>query len=208
MAVENEGEHATDQDKTYLTDVVDSPISDSGVDGNVGHATGFVKARHYVGPVEKDGRVGNSVESADRAGRGDGARQQQTSNGREHLTHSVGGQPWSPRQRTYRRVACLKGHSSRILHLDWTVDGRYVHTCGQDYQDLHWEILPPNSRPADGGGAGDGTNIGGELAGEEPEYRPRLFQRAFLLRDARWATWSTCIGWPVQVRGTHGAISR
>ncbi|CAN0592095.1 unnamed protein product, partial [Laminaria digitata] len=42
--------------------------------------------------------------------------------------------------RSYRRVACLKGHSSRILHLDWTVDGRFVHTCGQDYQVLHWEI--------------------------------------------------------------------
>ncbi|CAN0114937.1 unnamed protein product, partial [Laminaria digitata] len=71
--------------------------------------------------------------------------------------------------RSYRRVACLKGHSSRILHLDWTVDGRFVHTCGQDYQVLHWEILPP------------------------PPGHP-----AFLLRDEHWATWSTSIGWPVQ----------
>lgn len=119
---------------------------------------------------------------------------------------------WSTRHRSYRRVACLKGHSSRILHLDWTVDGRFVHTCGQDYQVLHWEILPPPpghpGRPAEGGGevAGhdgrggghDGSNsLGGELPGEE--FRPRLFQRAFLLRDEHWATWSTSIGWPVQV---------
>ncbi|CAN0394099.1 unnamed protein product, partial [Ectocarpus sp. 8 AP-2014] len=64
--------------------------------------------------------------------------------------------------------------SSRVLHLDWTEDGRFVHTCGQDYHLLHWDILPPSSHRQ-----GDGA-------------------RAFLVRDEPWATWSSTIGWPVQ----------
>ncbi|CAN0557668.1 unnamed protein product, partial [Ectocarpus sp. 8 AP-2014] len=44
------------------------------------------------------------------------------------------------RRTVYRRIAHLKGHSSRVLHLDWTEDGRFVHTCGQDYHLLHWDI--------------------------------------------------------------------
>lgn len=80
---------------------------------------------------------------------------------------------------SYRRVAHLKGHASRVLHLDWSTDGRFVHTCGQDYQILHWEIVPSQ-----------GTSAG---------FRPCMFQRAFLLRDIPWATWSSTVGWPVQV---------
>lgn len=122
--------------------------------------------------------------------------------------------PWSPssrrrrpreRRRTYRRIAHLKGHSSRVHHLDWTVDGRFVHTCGQDYQILHWEILPPPPHRRDEGaaeeGAVDNDGNGGDDDGEAVagEFRPRMFKRAFLVRDEQWATWSSVIGWPVQV---------
>ncbi|CAN0382876.1 unnamed protein product, partial [Ectocarpus sp. 13 AM-2016] len=48
--------------------------------------------------------------------------------------------PKRERRKVYRRIAHLKGHSSRVLHLDWTEDGRFVHTCGQDYHLLHWDI--------------------------------------------------------------------
>ena len=95
-----------------------------------------------------------------------------------------------PRLMRYRRVACLKGHSSRVLHLDWTTDGRFVHTCGQDYQVLHWEILPPGGNLSNSISSHDGSG----------DFRPRIFQRPFLLRDARWATWSSTLGWPVQVK--------
>lgn len=113
------------------------------------------------------------------------------------------------RRKIYRRIAHLKGHSSRVLHLDWTVDGRFVHTCGQDYHILHWEILPPPPHRRDegapdegaalnGGGGDGGVDDAAEAVGGE--FRPRMFKRAFLVRDEEWATWSSTIGWPVQVR--------
>lgn len=99
---------------------------------------------------------------------------------------------------SYRRIAHLKGHSSRVLHLDWTTDGRFVHTCGQDYQILHWEVLPPPPPNQEGG---EDVVYGNNNEGDSPrDFHPRLFQRAFLLRDAQWATWSSTVGWPVQVR--------
>lgn len=116
--------------------------------------------------------------------------------------------PKRERRKVYRRIAHLKGHSSRVLHLDWTEDGRFVHTCGQDYHLLHWHILPPSShRQGDGaardGGAGrDACNGGGDEEDDEAfagESRPRIFKRAFLVRNEPWETWSSTIGWPVQV---------
>lgn len=50
----------------------------------------------------------------------------------------------------YRRIAHLKGHSSRILHVDWSTDGRCIQTCGQDYHLLYWEILPPETAAPQG----------------------------------------------------------
>lgn len=105
-----------------------------------------------------------------------------------------GGQPRSG----YRRIAHLKGHSSRVLHLDWTCDGRFLHTCGQDYHLIHWQILPHDPRlgnsleesltGGDGGGSGWGAGV----------FHPHMFNRGFLLRDAEWETWSSTVGWPVQ----------
>ncbi|CAM9721568.1 unnamed protein product [Ectocarpus sp. 4 AP-2014] len=115
--------------------------------------------------------------------------------------------PKRERRKVYRRIAHLKGHSSRVLHLDWTEDGRFVHTCGQDYHLLHWDILPPSSRrqgdgaARDGGAGRDACNGGGDEEDDEAfagESRPRIFKRAFLVRNEPWATWSSTIGWPVQ----------
>lgn len=116
--------------------------------------------------------------------------------------------PKRERRKVYRRIAHLKGHSSRVLHLDWTEDGRFVHTCGQDYHLLHWDILPPSSHRQEDGAArerGEGRdtcNSGGDEDEDEAfagESRPRIFKRAFLVRNEPWATWSSTIGWPVQV---------
>lgn len=154
-----------------------------------------------------------------------------TTDGDDDVNNAGGPTPSSPssfpqrqqqqqqhQRKAYRRVAHLKGHSSRVLHVDWTVDGRFVHSCGQDYHILHWEILPPPSsllpppdrrdegaaeewrgtaddadtRAHDGDDAGAGETVPGQ-------FQPRIFKRAFLVRDEQWATWSSTIGWPVQV---------
>lgn len=113
------------------------------------------------------------------------------------------------RRKIYRRIAHLKGHSSRVLHLDWTVDGRFVHTCGQDYHILHWEVLPPPPHRRDEGAVEEGALNDDGNGGDEDaeavagESRPRIFKRAFLVRDEQWATWSSTIGWPVQVRNSN-----
>lgn len=127
----------------------------------------------------------------------------------------------------YRRIAHLKGHSSRILHLDWTVDGRSLQTCGQDYHLLYWEIsrpiLPtPAEKQQHGGGSASGhgghgsdsqsddrERGGGAVGrgdqwisgdgGKYEDFTPRLFHRGYLMRDAEWATWSCTLGWAVQV---------
>lgn len=198
MAVEAEGEGGTGgnagklrQEHTYLTEPSDHPLGQ-----------GEVVGRNHVQKAE----TARKDEEAREKQQGGTETTTRSSTRENHPDNAVGAEqqlPWSSRQRGYRRVACLKGHSSRLLHLDWTVDGRFVHTCGQDYQVLHWEILPPPETSAEDGESGHfGGNLGGEVPGEE--FRPRLFQRAFLLRDEHWATWSTSIGWPVQVCETHG----
>lgn len=198
MAIETEGKDGTGENdaraqrkNVYLTEPSDHPLSP-------GDPVSFNNSEQEeeAGKGDKREPQPSREENAreQKIGRDETPRAPESPN-REDLTSSnVGGeQPyWSLRQRSYRRVACLKGHSSRVLHLDWTMDGRFVHTCGQDYQVLHWEIMPPPGR------RGDASNTGGDSPAEE--FRPRLFQRAFLLRDEHWATWSTSIGWPVQVR--------
>lgn len=122
------------------------------------------------------------------------------------------GQHSQNRSKVYRRIANLRGHSSRVLHLDWTVDGRFVQTCGQDYHILHWEILPPPPNLLDEGSTeeegtvrghdhdGDHDHDGRHAGAVAGQFYPRMFKRAFLVRDEQWATWSSTIGWPVQVR--------
>lgn len=202
MAVEAEAGDATggnvgktQQEHIYLTEPSDHPLGQ-----------GEVPGYSHLKKEEGGGKEGQSREQHQN-GAEETPRATKTSSRENHIDNTVGAEQQqpsgSPRQRAYRRIACLKGHSSRVLHLDWTVDGRFVHTCGQDYQVLHWEILPPPGNPAEGGESGhDGGNPGAEVPGDE--FRPRLFQRAFLLRDEHWATWSTSIGWPVQVCGVHG----
>lgn len=172
-----------------------------------GHRSGTRTADTRIKKEDRENEVG--AESSAYAGSGGGGG----GGGESSLSPSFRRKKQSRHQRrkAYRRIAHLKGHSSRVLHVDWTVDGRFVHTCGQDYQLLHWEILPPPpGRQEEGApdgpeeqgtnsnesGRGDGEDDADGVAGE---FRPRMFKRAFLVRDERWATWSSTIGWPVQV---------
>lgn len=175
-------------------------------DGDEPRQTGPAQAVDHPKTGQGTGEGGGGMEEGEARGEG-------PSNGGRGGGGSVGSlpqcshrRPQEGSRRVYRRIAHLKGHSSRVLHLDWTVDGRFVHTCGQDYHILHWEILPPPPlRRGEGAGeeGGSNDNRNGEEDDAEAvagDFRPRMFKRAFLVRDEQWATWSSTIGWPVQVR--------
>jgi WD40 repeat protein len=78
--------------------------------------------------------------------------------------------------RKYTLTHRLRGHSSYILALDWSVDGTSLHTnCGA-YELLYWD-------------ASTGQQIK---------------DGATRFKDERWAQWTCKLGWPVQ--GIYGGI--
>ena len=66
----------------------------------------------------------------------------------------------------------LKGHTSSIIHMDWSVDGSYLQSNCQAYEISFWDINP------------DGM-----------QQRP---DGASMLRDEKWSNWTCTIGFPVQ----------
>lgn len=78
--------------------------------------------------------------------------------------------------RKYRPIQRLRGHSSFILALDWSVDGTSIHTnCGA-YELLYWDAM----------------------TGQQ------IKDGATRFKDEQWASWSCKLGWPVQ--GIYGGI--
>ena len=76
----------------------------------------------------------------------------------------------------YRLLHTLRGHSSFITALDWSVDGSAMHTTCGAYELLFWNIETGKQ----------------ETAG------------ATKFADEQWAQWSTPLGWPV--KGIFGTI--
>ena len=67
-------------------------------------------------------------------------------------------------------VGRMKKHSSFITHLDFSVDGSFLHsTCGA-YELLFWDV----------------------------RNKKQMTSGATALKDEKWATWTTVLGWPVQ----------
>jgi len=62
----------------------------------------------------------------------------------------------------------LSGHASRITHLDWSIDNRFIMTNSTDYEILFWSIQ-------------SGARI-------NPQS----------VRDVQWSTWTCVLGWGVQ----------
>ena len=76
--------------------------------------------------------------------------------------------------RFYSRKALLRGHSSYITHMDFSVDSRFLQSnCGA-YELLFWKVA-------------DGQQV----------------TSASSLRDTEWASWTCTLGWPVQVAPAH-----
>jgi len=70
----------------------------------------------------------------------------------------------------YNKRSKLKKHSSFITHLDWSRDSSFLHsTCGA-YEILFWDTLSMK----------------------------QMTSGATALRDEKWESWSTVLGWPVQ----------
>ena len=69
----------------------------------------------------------------------------------------------------YKLVKKLKGHSSRVTHIDWSEDGEFIQSNSQSYELLYHSI--DNGQQI--------TNISS-------------------LRDVNWHTWTCVLGWPVQ----------
>ena len=70
---------------------------------------------------------------------------------------------------SYRRIHSCRGHSSSVLHVDWSSDGNYLQTCCARCELLFWD-------------AQTGERI----------LEPRT------LCDVTWATWTCPLGLPVQ----------
>jgi WD40 repeat protein len=76
----------------------------------------------------------------------------------------------------YRLLNKLAGHSSFILSLDWSVDGRAMHsTCGA-YELLFWD-----------------TTTGKQVTDGATQFKDEL-----------WTTWTAKLGWPV--KGIYGGV--
>lgn len=64
----------------------------------------------------------------------------------------------------------LKGHSSYVRHIDWSVDSHTLHSNSGDYELLFWDVESGKQVPSG----------------------------ATAYRNEKWATWTCIIGWPVQ----------
>jgi len=69
----------------------------------------------------------------------------------------------------WKKLHSLKGHSSRIIHLDFSADGKYMQTNSEDYEDLFWDI---------------------EVGKQVPHPHE--------IRDIKWATQTCVFGWAFQ----------
>lgn len=70
----------------------------------------------------------------------------------------------------FKKMFAMKKHSSYITHLDWSEDGKNLHSnCGA-YELLYWDS----------------------------ETGQQIKSGATMFKNENWATWTCVLGWPVQ----------
>jgi microtubule-associated protein-like 6 len=82
--------------------------------------------------------------------------------------------------KSYRHVACCRGHTSWPRNIDFSTDGTVIQSTDAARELLHWD-------------AQSGQQI----------------TNAKESRNVRWATWTSLFGWPVQgiLNGDNGAVT-
>jgi WD40 repeat protein len=73
-------------------------------------------------------------------------------------------------KRTFAYKCTCRGHTRGVTHLDFTEDGKHLQSNSAAYELMHWSVA-----------------TGKQLAHGHLE-----------LKDARWASWTCPLGWPVQ----------
>ena len=76
----------------------------------------------------------------------------------------------------FKKVKTINKHSAAVSHLDWSTDSTYIHSTCNAYELLFFNAITGQQ----------------ETRG------------ASMLRDEKWHTWTTILGWPVEgiFRGT------
>ena len=69
----------------------------------------------------------------------------------------------------YKRIKKMKGHQSRITHIDWSTDSDYIQSNSQAYELLYHSV-----------------SSGAQIT------------KISSMRDTEWQTWTCVLGWPVQ----------
>lgn len=79
----------------------------------------------------------------------------------------------------YRKISILKGHTSVVQNLDWSLDSRFIMSNSVDGEIIYWDISGPETS-------------------ETANFKPKQFVHPYELRDIDWHTWTCHLGWPVQ----------
>ena len=80
-------------------------------------------------------------------------------------------------QSEFKRIGQLKGHSSFILHIDWSIDSNFLQSnCGA-HELLYWKLWDPHPEA------------------ERVTLKPRQEKTSSAMRDVKWVSQSTLFGW-------------
>lgn len=87
---------------------------------------------------------------------------------------------FAPEQSEFRRIGSLKGHSSFVCKIDWSVDSNFLQSSCGAHELLYWKVWDP---------APDA---------ERCTLRPRQEKTSSSMRDTQWATQTTIFGWALR----------
>ena len=91
--------------------------------------------------------------------------------------YTVPGGKYNRGQSEFKRIGQLKGHSSFIIHIDWSIDSHFLQSnCGA-HELLYWRMWDPHPEA------------------ERTTLKPRQEKTSSAMRDTKWASQSTLFGW-------------